>query len=59
MKLDLEMLLFDDLFKCGQTNGQVFVKAALIYYGIGGSAKLCGGVMSVGDSRLGGYEILF
>ena len=37
------MLLFTDLLKCGQTNGQVFVKAALIYYGTGGSAKLCGG----------------
>ena len=43
MKLDLDMLLFTDLLKCGQTNGQVFVKAALIYYGTGGSTKLCGG----------------
>ena len=28
---NLEVLLFNDLLKCGQTNGQVFAKGALIY----------------------------
>ena len=39
---NLEVLLFNDLLKCGQTNGQVFAKGPLIYYGTGGSAKLLG-----------------
>ena len=41
---NLEVLLFNDLLKCGQTNGQVFAKGPLIYYGTGGSAKLLGGM---------------
>ena len=32
------------VLKCGQTNGLVFAKGALIYYGTGGSAKLLGGM---------------
>ena len=32
------------VLKCGQTNGQVFAKGALVYYGTGGSAKLLGGM---------------
>ena len=34
---NLEVLLFNDLLKCGQTNGQVFTKGPLIHYGTGGS----------------------
>ena len=33
-----------EVLKCGQTNGQVFAKGALIYYGTGGSAKFLGGM---------------
>ena len=32
------------VLKCGQTNGLVFAKGALIYYGTGGSAENCWGV---------------
>ena len=41
---NLEVLLFNNLLKYGQTNGQVFAKGPLIYYGAGGSAKLLGGM---------------
>ena len=41
---NLEVLLFNNLLKCGQTNGQVFAEGPLIYYGTGGSAKLLGGM---------------